>query len=90
MVLQHGSNLKNVSIVLSVFSHSLRMEILLNLSNYGESSFTDCPNSLKVDTGTISFHLRSLSPFIEENTNGKYKLSRAGESAVRVIHDVEG
>jgi uncharacterized RDD family membrane protein YckC len=45
---------------------------------------------LKVDTGKLSFHLRSLSPFIEQTASGKYKLSRAGESAVRVIHDVEG
>jgi uncharacterized RDD family membrane protein YckC len=47
-------------------------------------------NLLKVDTGKLSFHLRSLSPFIEQTPTGKYKLSRAGESAVRVIHDVEG
>jgi uncharacterized RDD family membrane protein YckC/DNA-binding HxlR family transcriptional regulator len=81
---------ENVSKVLSVLSHPLRREILLNLSNNGESSFTDLLNLLKVDTGKLSFHLRSLSPFIEQTSNGKYKLSRAGESAVRVIHDVEG
>jgi uncharacterized RDD family membrane protein YckC len=46
-------------------------------------------NLLKVDTGKLSFHLRSLSPFIEQTESGKYKLSRAGESAVRVIHDIE-
>ena len=80
----------NVSKILSVLSHPLRREILLNLSNNGESSFTDLLNLLKVDTGKLSFHLRSLSPFIEQTSNGKYKLSRAGESAVRVIHDVEG
>jgi len=80
----------NVSKVLSVLSHPLRREILLNLSDNGESSFTDLLNLLKVDTGKLSFHLRSLSPFIEQTQNGKYKLSRAGESAVRVIHDVEG
>jgi uncharacterized RDD family membrane protein YckC len=80
----------NVSKILSVLSHPLRREILLNLSNNGESSFTDLLNLLKVDTGKLSFHLRSLSPFIEQTPNGKYKLSRAGESAVRVIHDVEG
>jgi uncharacterized RDD family membrane protein YckC len=80
----------NVSKVLSVLSHPLRREILLNLSNNGESSFTDLLNLLKVDTGKLSFHLRSLAPFIEQTPNGKYKLSRAGESAVRVIHDVEG
>ena len=80
----------NVSKVLSVLSHPLRREILLNLSHNGESSFTDLLNLLKVDTGKLSFHLRSLSPFIEQTQNGKYRLSRAGESAVRVIHDVEG
>jgi len=80
----------NVSKILSVLSHPLRREILLNLSNNGESSFTDLLNLLKVDTGKLSFHLRSLSPFIEQTPSGKYKLSRAGESAVRVIHDVEG
>jgi uncharacterized RDD family membrane protein YckC len=80
----------NVSKVLSVLSHPLRREILLNLSNNGESSFTDLLNLLKVDTGKLSFHLRSLAPFIEQTPSGKYRLSRAGESAVRVIHDVEG
>jgi uncharacterized RDD family membrane protein YckC len=80
----------NVSKVLSVLSHPLRREILLDLSNNGESSFTDLLNLLKVDTGKLSFHLRSLAPFIEQTHNGKYKLSRAGESAVHVIHDIEG
>ncbi len=79
----------NVSKVLSVLSHPLRREILLDLSEKSESSFTDLLNLLKVDTGKLSFHLRTLAPFIEQTPAGKYKLSRAGESAVRVIHDVE-
>jgi uncharacterized RDD family membrane protein YckC len=79
----------NVSKILSVLSHPIRREILLDLSEKGESSFTDLLNMLKVDTGKLSFHLRTLSPFIEQTPAGKYKLSRAGESAVRVIHDVE-
>ena len=83
-------NQGNVSKILSVLSHPLRREILLYLSNNGESSFTDLLNLLKVDTGKLSFHLRSLALFIEQTPSGKYKLSRAGESAVRVIHDVEG
>lgn len=81
---------ENVSKVLSVLSHPLRRDILLDLSNNGESSFTDLLNLLKVDTGKLSFHLRSLAPFIEQTPSGKYRLSRAGESAVRVIDDVEG
>jgi uncharacterized RDD family membrane protein YckC len=83
-------NQENVSKVLSVLSHPLRRDILLHLSNNGEASFTDLLNFLKVDTGKLSFHLRALAPFIEQTQSGKYNLSRAGESAVRVIHDVEG
>jgi uncharacterized RDD family membrane protein YckC len=44
---------------------------------------------LKVDTGKLSFHLRTLSAFIEQTPTGKYKLSKTGENAVRVIIDVE-
>jgi len=80
----------NVSKILSVLSHPLRREILLDLSEKGESSFTDLLNLLKVDTGKLSFHLRTLAPFIEQTPTGKYRLSRAGENAVRIIHDVEG
>jgi uncharacterized RDD family membrane protein YckC len=82
-------NNENVSKVLSVLSHPLRREILLDLSDNGESSFTDLLNLLKVDTGKLSFHLRALAPFIEQAPSGKYRLSRAGENAVRVIQDVE-
>ncbi len=81
---------EHISKILSILSHPLRREILLNLSEKGESSFTDLLNLLKVDTGKLSFHLRSLEVFLEQTPTGKYKLSRAGESAVRVIRDVEG
>ncbi len=74
-------NQENISKILSVLSHPLRREILLNLSEKGESSFTDLLNLLKVDTGKLSFHLRSLTVFIEQTPTGKYKLSRAGENA---------
>jgi len=83
-------NQENISKELSILSHPLRREILINLSEKGESSFTDLLNLLKVDTGKLSFHLRSLEAFIEQTPKGKYKLSRAGESAIRVIHDIEG
>lgn len=81
---------ENVSKVLSILSHPLRREILLNLSEKGELTFTDLLNLLKVDTGKLSFHLRSMEAFIEQTPTGKYKLSRAGENAVRTVHDIEG
>lgn len=80
---------ESVTKVLSVLAHPLRREILLLLSEKGECSFTDLLNVLKVDTGKLSFHLRSLSAFIDQTLTGKYKLNKTGESAVRVIHDVE-
>jgi len=81
---------ERVSKILSILSHPLRREILLNLNEKGEVSFTDLLNLLKVDTGKLSFHLRSLEAFIEQTPTGKYKLSKAGENAVRIIRDVEG
>ena len=79
----------SVSKIISVLSHPLRREILLILSNRGDCTFTDLLNVLKVDTGKLSFHLRTLSAFIEQTPTGKYKLSKTGENAVRVIIDVE-
>jgi uncharacterized RDD family membrane protein YckC len=80
---------ENVSKALSVLAHTLRREILLRLSEKGECSFTDLLNALNVDTGKLSFHIRSLAVFIEQTPTGKYRLSRTGENAVRVIRDVE-
>jgi uncharacterized RDD family membrane protein YckC/DNA-binding transcriptional ArsR family regulator len=80
---------ENVSKILSVLSHKIRREILLILHEKGNASFTELLNILKIDTGKLSFHIRSLSPFIEQSEIGKYKLSRAGEDAIRVIKDIE-
>ncbi len=79
----------DISNILSILSHPLRREILLYLSEKGEASFTELLNLLKIDTGKLSFHLRSLEIFIEQTPTGKHKLSRAGERAVKVINDVE-
>src|SRR4030042_2769491 len=75
--------------ILSVLAHPLRREILQTLNDKGECSFTDLLNVLKVDTGKLSFHLRTLQIFIEQTPTGRYKLSRTGENAVRAIGDVE-
>ena len=82
-------NQENVSKILSVLSHTLRREILLNLSEKGKCSFTDLMNALNVDTGKLSFHIRSLGAFLEQTPTGKYKLSKVGENAIRLIKDLE-
>jgi uncharacterized RDD family membrane protein YckC/DNA-binding transcriptional ArsR family regulator len=81
---------ENVSKILSVISHSLRREILLKLSEKNECSFTELMNALNVDTGKLSFHIRSLGVFLERTPAGKYKLSKVGENAVRLVKDLEG
>jgi len=82
-------NQENVSKILSVLSHPLRREILLDLSDKGECSFTDLMNALNVDTGKLSFHIRNLAGFLEQTPTGKYKLSKVGENAIRLIKDLE-
>jgi uncharacterized RDD family membrane protein YckC len=79
----------NVSRILSVIAHPLRREILNFIKDKNECSFTDMLNALQVDTGKLSFHLRSLTAFVEQTPSGKYKLSPTGENAVRLIRDVE-
>ena len=79
----------NVSKILSVLSHSLRRDILIILSEHGECSFTDLMNALVVDTGKLSFHIRSLEPFLEQTPTGRYRLSKMGENAIRLIKDLE-
>jgi len=82
-------NQDNVSKILSVLSHPLRREILINLSEKSECSFTDLMNALNVDTGKLSFHIRSLEGFLEQTPAGKYKLNKVGENAIRLIKDLE-
>lgn len=80
---------ESISRILSVLSHPLRREILLSLSEKGEHSFTDLMNSLNIDTGKLSFHIRNLAGFIEQTPTGKYRLTRTGENAMRLVKDLE-
>jgi uncharacterized RDD family membrane protein YckC len=80
---------ENISRILTVLSHTLRRAILLKLNEDDELSFTDLMNSLDVDTGKLSFHIRSLVGFIEQTPTGKYRLSKTGGNAIRLIRDLE-
>jgi len=80
---------EGVSRILSVLSHPLRREILSNLSQKGECSFTELMNALNIDTGKLSFHIRSLNGFLEQTPTGKYKLNKIGENGVKLLEDVE-
>lgn len=79
----------NVSKILSTLSHPLRREILSFIHEKGECTFTELLNQLHVDTGKLSFHLRTLSAFTKQTSTGKYKLTKTGERALRIIRDVQ-
>lgn len=73
LVLEMAVDPENVSRVLSVLLHRIRREILLILNEKGERSFTDLLNELNVDTGKLSFHIKTLHPSLSrhqlENTS---------------------
>lgn len=81
---------ENISKILAILSNPIRREILLSLNEKGELSFTDMLNLLNIDTGKLSFHIRSLQIFIEQTPSGRYKLSRSGENAVSSVREIEG
>ena len=80
---------ENVSRILSVLSHPLRRQIILYLEEEEKSSFTDLAVAMDVDTGKLSFHLRTLTDFLEQTPEGKYKLSEKGKNAIILIKDLE-
>ena len=80
---------ENVSRILVILSHQIRREILLILDEKSEQSFTDLMVALNIDTGKLSFHIRSLGGLIEPTQAGKYRLTRSGQHAVGLIKDLE-
>jgi uncharacterized RDD family membrane protein YckC/DNA-binding transcriptional ArsR family regulator len=82
------ANQDNVSKILAILSHPLRREIIVLLNEEDECSFTDMMNALSVDTGRLSFHIRSLAGLLEQAPSGKYRLNKIGHNAVRLIVDL--
>lgn len=82
-------NEENISKLLLVLSHKIRRDILIFLDEKKELSFSELMNFLEIDTGKMSFHLRNLKRFLDQTPNGKYKLNRLGQHALRLIKDVE-
>lgn len=80
---------ETVTKILTVLSHPLRRQILRYLSEKQECSFTDLMNALDVDTGKLSFHIKSLEVFLEQTPTSKYRLSKVGENAIVLIKDLE-
>jgi uncharacterized RDD family membrane protein YckC len=79
----------NVSRILTVLSHPIRREILALLNEKVECSFTDILNSLSLDTGKLSFHMKSLAELVEQTPSGKYRLNKMGENAFRLVVELQ-
>jgi uncharacterized RDD family membrane protein YckC len=80
---------QNISRILSVLSHPLRRKIILFLNAEEKGTFTDLATFTGVDTGKLSFHLRTLGDFLEQTPEGKYILSMKGKNAIILIKDLE-
>ena len=80
---------ENVSKILSILSHPLRRQIILYLNKEKKGSFTDLALATGVDTGKLSFHLRTLKDFLEQTPEGKYKLGLKGKNSITLIKDLE-
>lgn len=80
---------ENISRILSVLSHPLRRQVILYLREHKIGTFTDMATFTSVDTGKLSFHIRTLGDFLEQTAEGKYKLSAKGVNAIILIKDLE-
>jgi DNA-binding transcriptional ArsR family regulator len=76
--------------IFAALKHPVRRQILLFIEEKGEASFTQIQSMLGVaDTGLISYHLKELSPLIEQSERGKYRLSEVGQAGVELFRKVE-
>ena len=79
---------ENVSLEQSIFKaldHQNRRDVLRVIGERKSITFTEIMNSIKIqDSPTLSYHLRSLAPFIEQH-DGKYRLTRLGKSAYNLL-----
>lgn len=84
-----GQSEENVSKILLILSHKIRRDILIQLDEQKEQTFSELMNSLEIDTGKMSFHLRNLKQFLEQTPSGDYKLNRLGKNALHLLKDAE-
>lgn len=76
--------------IFAALRHPVRRQILLLLEDKGEASFTEIQSVLGLsDTGLVSYHLKELTPLVEQSRRGKYCLSEVGQASVTLFRKVE-
>ena len=81
-----SSKYKNVEQdVFKVLEHQTRRNILKFIGEKKNPAFTDIIDAVKkVDSPTLSYHLRTLAPFVERQ-NGSYQLTPIGQDAYSLL-----
>lgn len=76
--------------IFAALKHPVRRQILLFIERKNEASFTDIQEETGIsDTGLMSYHLKELSPLLEQSKRGKYCLSEVGQAGVVLFRKVE-
>ena len=71
--------------VFKALDHQKRRDILRYVGEKKATTFTEILNAAKMpDSPTLSYHLRSLAPFIRQE-NGKYSLTPIGKDAFSLL-----
>jgi DNA-binding transcriptional ArsR family regulator len=76
--------------IFAALKHPVRRQILLFIERKGETSFTEIQQETGIDdTGLMSYHLKELTPLVEQSKRGKYCLSEVGQAGVELFRKVE-
>jgi predicted transcriptional regulator len=76
--------------IFAALKHPVRRQILLFLEEHGEASFTQIQKAVGIDdTGLMSYHLKELTPLVEQSERGKYRLSEVGQAGTELFQRVE-
>jgi hypothetical protein len=71
--------------VFKALDHQMRRDVLRYVGEAKQVSFTEIMNNVKVpDSPTLSYHLKTLGPFVEQR-NGKYGLTVMGRDAYSLL-----
>jgi hypothetical protein len=71
--------------VFKALDHQIRRDILRYIGDGKNPTFTDIMNATRSpDSPTLSYHLRSLGPFLEQE-DGRYDLNPVGKAAYTLL-----
>ncbi len=76
------------SLIYTSLKHPLRRKILRMLKDR-PLTFSEILQTVRIDSGHLSYHLENLGDLITHSSDGKYQLSALGVAAVKLMGGVE-